>query len=221
MKTQMKTFNSNTCRILSATCLSVLCLIALSSQAATITVMNTNDSAAGSLRQAIADAQWRHYRLRVTGTITLTTGGLPVNKNVTINGPGSDHLTVDGNHASRVFYVSRGRGYRNIAGLTITNGNANHGGGISSDHSMLTVSNCTISGNSAPDFLEWAAASPTTLPSATQRLRVLNCTISGNSAGDNGGGIYNDGGSMSATLKVINSTLSGNSAHFTAAASTT
>ena len=56
MNTQMKTFNSNMCRILFATCLSVLCLIALSTQAATITVTNTNDSGAGSLRQAIADA---------------------------------------------------------------------------------------------------------------------------------------------------------------------
>ena len=52
----MKTFNSNICRILFATCLSALCLIALSTQAATITVTNTNDSGAGSLRQAIADA---------------------------------------------------------------------------------------------------------------------------------------------------------------------
>ena len=51
---QMKTlisqgiFNSNTCRILFATCLSALCLAALSTEAATITVMNTNDSGAGS-----------------------------------------------------------------------------------------------------------------------------------------------------------------------------
>ena len=43
----------------------------------------------------------------VTGTITLTTGELLVDKSISINGPGSDNLTVDGNHASRVFYVSR------------------------------------------------------------------------------------------------------------------
>jgi hypothetical protein len=66
-------FNSNICRILIATCLSALCLVALSTQAATITVTNTNDSGAGSLRQAIADAN-------VTGTITLTTGHLLVDK---------------------------------------------------------------------------------------------------------------------------------------------
>ena len=75
-----------------------------------------------------------------------------MDKSITIHGPGPDHLTVDGNHASGVFRVQLGGGgAATIAGLTITNGNANRGGGISNEFSMLTVSNCTISGNSAPD----------------------------------------------------------------------
>ena len=49
-------FNSNICRILFAACFSALCLITLSSQAATITVTNTNDSGTGSLRQAVTGA---------------------------------------------------------------------------------------------------------------------------------------------------------------------
>src|SRR5436309_2040978 len=49
-------FNSNRRRILFASCLSAVCLIALNAQAATISVTNTNDSGAGSLRQAILDA---------------------------------------------------------------------------------------------------------------------------------------------------------------------
>ena len=61
MNTQIQTFNSNTCRILFASFLSALCLIALNTQAATITVTNTNDSGAGSLRQALADANHRGY----------------------------------------------------------------------------------------------------------------------------------------------------------------
>src|SRR4029077_8734107 len=99
MNTQMKTFNSNMCGILFATCLSALCFIALSTQAATITVTNTNDSGAGSLRQSIADANdGDTIDFGVTGTIALTTGELLVDKSISINGPGSDHLTVDGNH---------------------------------------------------------------------------------------------------------------------------
>jgi hypothetical protein len=211
-------FNSNTWRIVFATCLSALCLIALSTQAATITVTNTNDSGAGSLRQALADARdGDTIDFGVTGTITLTTGGLAVNKAISINGPGPDHLTVDGNHASGVFQVQLdGGGAATIAGLTITNGNAGNGGGggISNESSTLTVSNCTIRGNSAPDAFGTGGGIYNDVAFSNGTLVVLNCTISGNSAGDNGGGIYNYGGSMTATLKVINSTLSGNSAHF-------
>src|SRR6184192_2839320 len=100
MKTLMyqRIFNSNTCRILFATCLSALCLIALNAQAATITVTNTNDSGAGSLRQAIADANENDtIDFSVSGTITLTTGHLEVRKNLTISGPGAANLAVNGN----------------------------------------------------------------------------------------------------------------------------
>ena len=79
---------------------------------------------------------------------------------------------------------------------------------------MLTVSNCTISGNSAPDFFGVGGGISNDVAFSDATLEILNCIISGNSAGDNGGGIYNYGGSMNATLKVINSTLSGNTAHF-------
>ena len=138
-----------------------------------------------------------------------------MDKSITIHGPGPDHLTVDGNHASGVFRVQvGGGGTATIAGLTITNGNANRGGGINNEFSMLTVSNCTISGNSAPDVFGVGGGIFNDVAFSNATLEILNCTISGNSAGDNGGGIYNYGGSNTATLKVINSTLSGNSAHF-------
>src|SRR6476646_9788454 len=198
VNTQMKTFiyqrifNPSICRILFATCLSALCLIALSTQAATITVTNTNDSGAGSLRQALADAvNGDTIDFGVTGTITLTTGELVVNKSISIGGPGSDRLTVDGNHASRVFYVDVGV-TATIAGLTITNGNADMiggGGGIYNESSTLTVSNCTISGNSAPDAFGVGGGIYNDVGFGNGRLEVINSTISGNSAGDNGGGI--------------------------------
>jgi hypothetical protein len=156
-----RTFDSQRRRILFATWLSALCLVALCTQAATISVTNTNDSGAGSLRQAIGDANdGDTVDFGVTGTITLTTGELIVGKSVTINGPGSDNLAVDGNHASRVFHV-RGGVTATISGLTITNGSIsnNSGGGIYNDHSTLTVSNCTLSGQRDADshqhYPEW------------------------------------------------------------------
>src|SRR6476646_3821538 len=214
MNTQMKRFNSNTCRILFTTCLSALCIIALSTQAATITVTNTNDSGTGSLRQALADAvdgDTINFNSSLNGqTITLTSGELLVDKSVTISGPGANTLAVDANHTSRVFYIASGTDVT-ISGLTITNGSApspQFGGGIYNDHATLTLSSCTISGNAANQGVGGGIFND----QAT--LTVLNSTLSGNSAAS-GGGIYSEGQlDGSATLEVVNSTLSGNWATF-------
>src|SRR5215469_12437429 len=75
--------------------------------ATTIVVTNTNDSGSGSLRQALADANDGDTidATGVSGTILLTSGQLDVHKSITLNGPGANNLTVDGNAQSRVFYV--------------------------------------------------------------------------------------------------------------------
>ena len=51
----------------------------------------------------------------------LTGGELVINKNLDIEGPGANKLTVSGNHASRVFDIGGGVTVT-IAGLTIANG---------------------------------------------------------------------------------------------------
>jgi len=105
--------------------LSALCLIAFSTEAATITVTNTSDSGAGSLRHALADAvdgDMINFNSSLNGqTITLTSGQLVVNESATISGPGADQLAVDANDASRVFYIASGKDVT-ISRLTITNG---------------------------------------------------------------------------------------------------
>ena len=61
--------------------------------AATITVMNTNDSGPASLRDAIATASSGDtidFGAGVIGAITLTSGELLVDKNLTITGPGAN-----------------------------------------------------------------------------------------------------------------------------------
>jgi hypothetical protein len=176
--------------------------------AATITVTSTADSGPNTLRQALADANdGDTIDFSVTGTITLTSGKLLVNKNVTISGPGANSLAVDGNASDPVFYISSGKTVT-IDGLTIMNGNAGpvNGAGIDNDHAALTVSNCTISGNSA------TTGTGGGIFNDHGTLTVNNSTVSGNSA-SGGGGIYNNGEtSGSATLTITNSTVSGNSA---------
>src|SRR5262245_29392551 len=60
-------------------------------QAATITVVNTNDSGSGSFRQALVDANdgdTIDFSVTTPATITLTSGELLVNKSIAISGPG-------------------------------------------------------------------------------------------------------------------------------------
>ena len=154
----------------------------------TINVTNTEDSGAGSLRQALLDAQdgdTISFSLAPSSTIVLTSGELTITKNITISGPGADVLSVQRDVAAaafRVFHVNPGHTVT-IEGITISNGIASGGGGIYNDHSTLTVNSCVLSGNSA---------------------------LAGNTQG--GGAIFNDGTAGNAALTVVNSTLSGNSA---------
>ena len=85
------------------------------SQAANLLVYNTNNSGAGSLRQAIADntalggGNTIIFSNVVAGTITLTSGELLITKNVTILGPGANVLAVNGNFpntTNRVFHIN-------------------------------------------------------------------------------------------------------------------
>src|SRR5207344_2898705 len=112
-----------------------------------ITVINTNDSGPGSLRQGLADANdGDTINFAVTGTIGLTSGELLVDKSVTISGPGTDVLAINGNATYRVFHIAPGK-VVTVSELNITNGNANKqpvpdGGGIYNDHATLTLGNC-------------------------------------------------------------------------------
>ena len=77
----------------------LLAATTMSVHAAIIMVTNTNDNGPGSLRQALAAAHdGDRITFAVSGTITLTSGGLVIDKNITISGPGADQLSIDGNH---------------------------------------------------------------------------------------------------------------------------
>src|SRR6185436_8360492 len=106
-------------------------------EAAVFNVTNLNDAGAGSLRQAIADANGAvgadtiTFQAGLTGTIGLTTGQLYIGDSVDIQGPGAAVLTVSGSNSSRVFYLYNSAATLDvsISGLTVTAGNAVIGGG--------------------------------------------------------------------------------------------
>jgi hypothetical protein len=186
-----------------------LSLVAHGTQAATITVTNTNNSGPGSLRAALASvANGDTINLAVTGTVLLTSGHLVVSNNVTIIGPGPANLAINGN-VDRVFDILSNK-VVTISSLTITNGSGDLGGGIYNNQSTLTVSNCWITGNSAPGAGGGGIYSNGTSSNAT--LKVINSVVSGNSASGGGGGIFSDGENSNATLTVVNCIVSGNSA---------
>ena len=180
------------------------CVLTISAHAATIIVSNTNDSGPGSMRQALAIANNGDTinATGISGVITLTTGELVVNTNVTINGAGADVLAVDGNATSRVFHIGPGQTVT-ISALTMRNGHSSFGGGILNNGATLTITNSTLSGNTA-------GFGGGTFNAGT--LTIVNSTISANFASGDGAGIYNAGGNM---LTITNSTLSDNVAQGT------
>ena len=89
---------------------SAFLLNAAAAQGATITVFNGNDSGAGSLRQAIFDASSGdtiNFALPQGVTaIELNSGELLINKNLTIDGPGANKLTVPDKGDRFVLFIS-------------------------------------------------------------------------------------------------------------------
>jgi hypothetical protein len=180
----------------------LVCALTIPAHATTIIVTNTNDNGPGSLRQALVDANDGDTidATGVSGTITLTSGQLLVDKSVTINGAGADLLALDGNATSRVFQTVTGAKTVSISGLTIRNGQGGEGGGIENAATLtLTIINSTLSANAA-------GLGGGVFNSGT--LTIINSNFSSNMASE-GGGIYNPG---SGTLTISNSTFSGNAA---------
>lgn len=175
--------------------------------AATITVTNTNDSGAGSLRQAIAGAfsgDIIAFAPGLTGTITLTSGELLLNKDLTIIGPGTSALAISGNNASRVFRVGDGVTV-SIYGMTIRDGNAattTDGGGILNT-GTLTLNNVIVTANAATD-------DGGGIYNGTGGILTLtDVTISGNMATEDGGGVYVYDGTVTMTGVTVNGNTAG------------
>jgi hypothetical protein len=144
---------------------------------------------------------------------TTVTGGLPITASLTIIGPGARVLAISGGNVARVFAISPGA-VVNLSGLTITKANSSGiGGGIFSDHGNLTLTECTVSGNTG---YSGGGIFSRGSSSGSATLTITNSTISGNVASGGlgeGGALYNEGlnGGM-ATMTLTNCTISGNTA---------
>ncbi|MBL9133491.1 MAG: hypothetical protein JNG86_19930, partial [Verrucomicrobiaceae bacterium] len=197
------------------------CLVSAVSHAATFTVSNTNDTNAGSLRQAITDALAGGVGPHdiqaggVTGTISLQSA-LPTitNSTIRIHGPTSGTLTVTRGVATafRIFTVNNTGGAASLTvnRMSITNGDGGStGGNIYVVSSALTLNFCTVSGGASTAFGGGIAIEGT----SNCTVNIHACTISGNTGGNGqGGGLYcSDGNGIAThTLNVTDSTFSGN-----------
>jgi hypothetical protein len=159
------------------------------------TVAATNGCIAGTGNDTI--------NFSVIGTITVSST-LPrvTDPLLTINGPASPGITIDGGGAVQVMQVASGATLK-LKNLAIAHGFAADGGAILND-GTVTVTNSIFSGNSA------SRNDGGCIFNNAATLTVTNSTFSRNSAIANGGGISNFVG----TLTVTNSTFSGNTGEF-------
>ncbi len=177
-----------------------------------LVVLNTNDSGPYALRTAVASASGGDtitFTAPLSGqTITLTSGQLLINKNLTIDASALPAgITLDGNHSSRLFECASGT-TNTLTALTLVHGNAagvfpaNTGGGLL-NQGNLTLNRCTLANNQA------GATGGGIQNFAT--LTLNQCTLWGNAqvvnGGNGGGGIANQG-----TLVVNQSTFTANHA---------
>jgi predicted outer membrane repeat protein len=135
---------------------------------------------------------------------TIALNGSPLTltnaKTTTIDGPGANLVTVNGENESRVLNIYGASAA--ISGLTISGGSADRGGAIRNNNGTLSLSDAVISGNTA--FQQGGG-----LYSEGGTTTLTGCAISGNAA-VHGGGLALDSGLLSPT----DCTVSGSTAGF-------
>jgi len=177
-------------------------------------VENCNDSGAGSLRDAYfhaVDGEELDLTQLTCSHITLTTGALTDGvANVSLFGPGSGLLTIDGSYANRVF-VHNGSGELRIEGLTITQGSyfGTYGGGCIYSYGDayfvdVTVTGCSLGASSTTPMYGGAmyVRGRTFLIQST----VSNSRVNAPSVTSGGGGIWS-GNSLIAAYSTISDNM--------------
>lgn len=170
---------------------------------ATFTVTNTNDSGAGSLRQAILDANAAagedtiDFDSGVTGTITLTSGMLTVTDDLIISGPGALNLTISGDNSVDVIRVNPAStmGLFYIKNLTVRDGGQR--GLFIEDVTTTIIASTTITENGVYGVnlanCNFLGCGGLRIHLRTpETLTIADSIISDNQSNVQGGGIYID-----------------------------
>lgn len=114
-------------------------------------VSNTNDDGCGSLRKAVELANSGdvvQFEPSInSSTITLTSGQITIDKNLTIQGNGFIFTKIDGNSTGRIFSINQADTV-SITGVGLQNGNATNGGAITTK-GYTTISNSYLNNNTA------------------------------------------------------------------------
>lgn len=192
-------------------------------------VTTTADSVPGSLRQIIAGAPSGStvtFAPHLSGqTLGLTNGLISITKSVTIDASAlADGVIIDGHGRNGLFHCGS-QTTNTFIGLTLTGGRTTIGGGAILNDSVLTLNECTFTGNTANEGGAIFNFTTLTLNHCTLvgnraryggaiegdggPLTLNHCTVAGNFATNDGGGILNF-----FTLTLNHCTVVGNQAFY-------
>lgn len=190
---------------------SIFTIASISAAAATFTVTktaDTNDSVCDadcSFREAVgaANATVDNDIVAFSSlfdspqTIVLSLGEIAIanNGSLTIQGPGADKLTLDGNQTSRIL-VTGANVVANVDGIRFTRGNgvgainSGRGGAIYNVGGTMVLSNSILIANTAANggALNNAASSSPTVPA---NITIIDCIFDGNTSTSSGGAFQN------------------------------
>ena len=193
-----------------------LLLLPAAAGAANFTVTTLADNGAGSLRDAVDQANRTvgadviTFGAGLSGSIVLSSGAIDIFDALSINGPGAAQLSISGNHASRLFRIGPAGGSRAslttaISGLSLIDASSpDEGGAIFVDDSDLTIDGCVFRGNSAQ-----RGGGLYAFPSGSTSLILRNTRFENNTATADGGGF---GAQDIDNVSLSNVTVSGNTA---------
>ncbi len=176
-----------------------------------MTVTNTADSGAGSLRKAIstvcAGGTITFADTLAGQTITLLSGPLTLGKNVTIDAAAAPGLSLHGNNTDRVLVVNAGT-TATVKHLILTGGYGWQLAGGILNNGTLTLDHVTVTGNvmatNAGDFWQGGGG---IYNGDGATLNLVDSSVTNNQAGWSGGGIYSF---FNTTTNITRSTISGN-----------